>query len=49
MRCPKTHEEFALKEYLRNPDGTWADEILDGQDHSIDAVRYAMMDDVLRG
>lgn len=49
MRCPKTHEEFALKEYLRNPDGTWADEIPDGQDHSIDAVRYAMMDDVLRG
>ena len=49
MRCPKTYEEFALKEYLRNPDGTWEDEISDGQDHSIDAARYAMMDDVLRG
>lgn len=49
MRCPKTYEEFALKGYLRNPDGTWADEIPDGQGHSIDAVRYAMMDDVLRG
>ena len=49
FRCPKTYEEFTLKEYLRNPDGTWEDEIPDGQDHSIDAVRYAMMDDVLRG
>ena len=34
---------------------TWAiaalglDDIPDGNDHSIDAVRYAMMDDVLRG
>ncbi|MBQ9044033.1 MAG: hypothetical protein IJ111_14610 [Eggerthellaceae bacterium] len=25
------------------------DEIPDGNDHSIDAVRYAMMDDALRG
>jgi len=25
------------------------DEIPDGNDHSIDAVRYAMMGDVLRG
>ncbi len=38
-----------MKEYLRMPDGTWVDEIPDGQDHSIDAVRYAMMDDILRG
>ncbi len=29
-------------------DGTWLDDIPDGNDHSIDAVRYAMMDDVLR-
>ena len=25
------------------------DDIPDGNDHSIDAVRYAMMDDILRG
>ena len=25
------------------------DEIPDGQDHSIDAIRYAMMDNMLRG
>ncbi|VEG98849.1 Uncharacterised protein [Slackia heliotrinireducens] len=46
---PETYEEFTLKEYLRESDGTWVDEIPDGNDHSIDAVRYAVMDDVLRG
>lgn len=44
-RCP----EFTLKEFERDKDGNWIDEIPDGNDHSIDAVRYAMMDDVLRG
>ena len=48
-RCPLTFAEFTLKEYLRDRDGSWVDEIPDGNDHSIDAVRYAMMDDVLRG
>lgn len=48
-RCPLTFAEFVNKEYLRDRDGNWLDEIPDGQDHSIDAVRYAMMDDVLRG
>ena len=43
------YEEFRLKEYNRDRDGTWLDDIPDGNDHSIDAVRYAMMDDVLRG
>ncbi|EHF02191.1 phage terminase large subunit [Olsenella sp. oral taxon 809 str. F0356] len=49
VRCPLTFEEFILKEYLRDRDSTWIDEIPDGNDHSIDAVRYAMMDDILRG
>lgn len=44
-----TFAEFTLKEYMRDRDGTWIDEIPDGNDHSIDAVRYAMMEDVLRG
>lgn len=48
-RCPLTFAEFVNKEYLRDLDGNWLDEIPDGQDHSIDAIRYAMMDDVLRG
>lgn len=48
-RAPLAYEEFRLKEYDRDRDGTWLDVIPDGNDHSIDAVRYAMMDDVLRG
>lgn len=48
-RCPLTFAEFTLKEYMRDRDGNWVDEIPDGNDHSIDAVRYAMMEDILRG
>lgn len=48
-RCPLTFAEFTLKEYMRDKEGRWIDEIADGNDHSIDAVRYAMMEDVLRG
>lgn len=49
VRRPLAYEEFRLKEFERDRDGTWVDEIPDGNDHSIDAVRYAVMDDVLRG
>ena len=49
QRCPLTFAEFTLKEYMRDKNGAWIDEIPDGNDHSIDAVRYAMMEDVLRG
>lgn len=49
VRCPLAYEEFRLKEFERDRDGTWVDEIPDGNDHSIDVVRYAVMDDVLRG
>ena len=48
-RYPLTFAEFVNKEYLRDRDGNWLDEIPDGQDHSVDAIRYAMMDDILRG
>ena len=48
-RCPLTFAEFTLKEFERDRDGNWIDEIPDGNDHSIDAVRYACMDDALRG
>jgi phage terminase large subunit len=49
MRCPPAHEEFRLKEFDKDRDGTWVDEMPDGNDHPIDAVRYAVMDNVLRG
>ena len=48
-RCPLTFSEFTLKEFERDKEGNWIDDIPDGNDHSIDAVRYAMLDDVLRG
>lgn len=47
-RCPLTYEEFALKEYAKDKDGNWIDDIPDGNDHSIDAVRYMVMEDVIR-
>lgn len=43
VRCPIAYEEFRLE---RDRDGSWVDEILDENDHSIDAVRYAVMDGV---
>lgn len=49
VQRPLAYEEFRLKEFKRDHDGTWVDEIPDGNDHNIDAVRYAAMDDVLRG
>lgn len=48
-RCLLTFAEFTLKEYMRDKNGAWIDEMPDGNDHSIDAVRYVMMEDVLRG
>lgn len=49
VQCPLTYQESTAKEFMRDGDGRWLDEIPDGGNHSIDAVRYAMMDDVLRG
>lgn len=48
-RCPLTFSEFTLKEFERDKEGNWIDEIPDGNDHSIDAVRYALMSDMLCG
>lgn len=49
VRCPLAYEEFRLKGFERDRDGTWVDEIPGGNNHSIDTMRYAVMDDVLRG
>ena len=40
-RCPKTAEEFSRCEYPRNREGELMGVYPDGNDHSIDAVRYA--------
>ena len=43
VRSPLAYKEFRLKEFERDRDGSWVYEIPDGNDHSIDAVRFAMM------
>ena len=48
-RCPLTWREFSLCEYAKDRDGNYIDDFPDGNDHSIDAVRYAMMQEVRRG
>lgn len=48
-RTPLAYEEFRLCEYARDRDGNWVDDYCDGNDHCIDAVRYAVMNDVRRG
>lgn len=49
VRCPLTFEEFSLCEYAKDRAGEWIDDFPDGNDHSIDAVRYAVMQEVRRG
>ena len=49
VRRPLADEEFRRKDGRRHRNGTWMDEIPDGNHRSTDAVRHAMMDDVLRG
>lgn len=48
---PAAHEKSRLKKYDHDHDcdGTWLEGIPDGNDHSIEAVRFAIMDDILRG
>lgn len=47
-KCPLTFSEFTWKEFERDKEGNWIDDIQDGNDYSIDTARYAMLDDVLR-
>lgn len=48
QRCPDALKEFRLKEYAKDKDDNWINQIPDGNDHAIDATRYMMMNDVLR-
>lgn len=47
-RCPNAWQEFSLCEFKRDRQGNWVDDFTDGNDHLIDAVRYAMMDTIVR-
>ena len=49
VRCLLAYEELRLKEFERNREGSWVDEIPDGNDRSIDVARHVVMDDVLGG
>lgn len=48
VRCPFTFAEFTLKEYMRDREGNGIDDIPNGNDYSIDAIRYAMIDNIIR-
>ena len=41
-RCPNTFKEFVNYEYAKNRDDEWISEYPDENNHSIDAVRYAL-------
>ena len=42
-RCPNLAREARAKQHDRTRDGEWASSVPDGDDHWIDATRYAMM------
>lgn len=43
QRCPHLADEVRAKMHVQNRDGTWQEDIEDGDDHWIDATRYAVM------
>jgi len=48
-RCPDTAREFAGYELERDREGNFKAGFPDKENHSIDAVRYALEDDMTRG
>lgn len=48
QRCPRLAEEVRHKLHCRSPQGEWLEEVEDGDDHYIDATRYAVMGIVRR-
>ena len=48
VRCPKLAAEVRAMQYAVNKDGEVLNEIPDGNDHWIDAVRYSLMPVVRR-
>lgn len=43
VRCPNLSREVRAMTYERARDGTWLNSVPDGNDHWVDATRYAMM------
>ena len=47
-RCPETAREFELYEYMKDRDGNFVSGYPDEDNHFIDAVRYALNDEIMR-
>ncbi len=47
-RCPETAKEFETYEYLKDKDGNFIRGYPDENNHFIDAVRYALNDEIMR-
>lgn len=47
-RCPETAKEFEKYEYMKNKDGEFIGGYPDENNHFIDAVRYALNDEIMR-
>ena len=47
-RCPETATEFEKYEYLKDKDGNFISGYPDKDNHFIDAVRYALNDEIMR-
>ena len=47
-RCPETAKEFESYEYLKDKDGNFITGYPDKDNHFIDAVRYALNDEIMR-
>ena len=47
-RCPHLAAEVRAMEYATTPDGEVLNEIPDGNDHRVDATRYATMEEARR-
>lgn len=47
-RCPETAKEFESYEYLKDKDGNFVSGYPDENNHFIDALRYALNDEIMR-
>ena len=47
-RCPETAKEFEAYEYLKDKDGNFVSGYPDENNHFIDALRYALNDEIMR-
>lgn len=47
-RCPETAKEFEQYEYMKDKDGNFISGYPDENNHFIDAVRYALNDEIMR-